>query len=158
MRSREEQIQLIGRQCELERQLSRMYFFFNKKFPGTELWPFLTEEEIKHECWLKQIIPKVSDGSIILFVNDVTSKAIEEMTAEIIITCEKAQKEGISLVGAIKTAELFEKHMLDKDFFKFLDSDEPVYSRILEKLHEDTLTHKKMLAAAKLKANLGQPI
>jgi hypothetical protein len=154
----EEQIQLVGSQAELERQLARLYSFFNKKFPGTELWPFLTEEEAKHECWLKQIIPKISEGSIILFVNDITIKAIEETIEDIISTCENAESKGISLIGAIKTAEKFEMHMLDKDFFKFLDSDAPVYSRILDKLYEDTKRHKELLIAAKLKAGLGQPI
>ena len=155
MKSKEEQIQLIGRQCELERQLSRLYSLFDKRFPLTKLWPFLLEEECKHECWLKQILPKVADGSIYIYFNEVTVQAIESLTDEIRTAYEKADREGLSLHNALTLSEKFEVHMLEKDFFHFMDSDYPEVSRILDSLNEDTKKHRDMLIGARNKIMMG---
>ena len=158
MKSKEEQILLIGKQAELERQLSRLYGLFDKKFPLTKLWPFLIEEECKHECWLKQILPKVMDGSIYVFVNEVTVLEIEKMTDGIVKAYEKFDREGISLVKALSAAEKFEVHMLDRDFFHFLDSEDPKISQLLDSLNEDTKKHRDMLIKAQVLVRIGENI
>jgi len=158
MKSKEEQVQLIGRQCELERQLSRLYSLFDKKFPMTKLWPYLLDEENKHECWLKQILPKVAEGSIYIYFNEVTVQAIEKLTEEIRTACAKADSEGVSLHNALTLSEKFEVHMLEKDFFHFMDSEYPEVSRVLDSLNEDTKKHRDMLIGARNKIIMGEKI
>ena len=42
----------VGLHAEHERLLANLYALFSKIFPNDELWPFMTEEERKHESWL----------------------------------------------------------------------------------------------------------
>ncbi|HXK50155.1 MAG TPA: hypothetical protein PKW56_06785 [Clostridiales bacterium] len=58
----------LGVHSEYERQLSNLYKLFEQIFPNDELWPFMAEEKRKHECWLKDIMKKMKDGTIIFTI------------------------------------------------------------------------------------------
>ncbi|MDY0016683.1 MAG: hypothetical protein RBS89_02500 [Candidatus Delongbacteria bacterium] len=145
MKSREEQISFIGKQAEFERQLARLYSLYQKKFPAFKLWPFLVEEERKHEAWLKQIIPKIKTGEIYFFLDNLTFQAIEQTIDYINEEYEKADKEGIDLVRAVSVAHSIEDSALDKSIFKYFDSESPSVEEILDNLKEDTKKHREML-------------
>lgn len=149
MKSKEEQIIFIGRQAEFERQLARLYAFYEKKFPDFKLWNFLVEEERKHEAWLKQIIPKIHDGSIYFFLEDLTLQAINQMIKYINEEYEKASSEEIDLMRAVTVALSFEDSALDKKIFDYFDSEFPAVESILENLKEDTKKHRDLLYKAR---------
>jgi hypothetical protein len=145
MKSREEQILFIGQQAELERQLARLYSLYQTKFPTFKLWPFLVEEERKHEAWLKQIIPKVKTGEMYFYLEDLTYQAILQTIEYINEEYEKADKEGIDLIRAVSVAHSIEDSALDKNFFNYFDSEYIVIEEILDNLREDTKKHRDLL-------------
>jgi rubrerythrin len=149
MKSREDQISFIGKQAELERHLARLYLLYQTKFPEFKLWPFLVEEERKHEAWLKQIIPKIKAGDIYFFLDELTYQAIEQTIEYINEEYEKADKEGIDLVRAISVAHSIEDSALDKNVFQYFDSESPSIEEILDNLREDTKKHREMLNSQK---------
>ena len=149
MKSKEEQISFVGKQAELERQLARIYSLYSEKFPDYSLWPFLVEEERKHESWLKQIIPKIKEGEIYFFLENFTVQAIQQTLEYIEEEFQKAEKEGITLIRAISVAHSLEDSALDKSIFNYFDSGSPFIEEILDNLREDTKKHREMLHRVK---------
>jgi hypothetical protein len=145
MKSKEEQISFIGKQADLERHLARLYSLYQTKFPDYKLWGFLVEEERKHEAWLKQIIPKIQAGEIYFFLDELTHQAITQTIEYINEEYEKADKEGIDLVRAVSVAYSIEDSALDKNVFKYFDSESPSIEQILDDLREDTVKHRDLL-------------
>jgi len=153
MKTKEEQIVFIGRQAEFERQLARLYALYEKKFPDFQLWSFLVEEERKHEAWIKQIIPKVQNGEIYFFLEELTLQAINQMIEYINEEYEKASMQEIDLMRAVTVALSFEDSSLDKKIFDYFDSEFPSVESILENLKIDTKKHRDMLYKARNNLN-----
>lgn len=145
MKTKEKQIMFIGRQAEFERQLARLYALYEEKFPDFDLWPFLVEEEQKHEGWLKQIIPKIKSGSITFFLDDLRVQAINKAIEYINKEYEKVGKEDINLFRAVTVAQGIENSALENKIFDYFDSDSPSVDKILNDLKEDTKKHRDML-------------
>ncbi|HAQ62598.1 TPA: hypothetical protein DCR49_11500 [Candidatus Delongbacteria bacterium] len=148
MKTKEEQIIFISKQAEFEGQLARLYELYENKFPEFNIWPFLVKEERKHEEWLKQIIPKIKDGTIYFFLEDLTLQAIVQAIGYINKEYELASIEGITLVRAISVAHGIEGSALDKNFFHYLDSQSPAIQEILDNLNQDTKKHRDKLLQA----------
>lgn len=148
MKTIEEQIVLVCRQAELESQLAKLYDLYDHKFPMTKIWPFLVEEEKKHESWLMQIIPKIEDGTIYFFRDEVTVQNIDSMIESIEKEIARAHLQVIDLKRAVSIALSFEDAALEKNIFSFFDSEDPVIEQTLDKLIEDTNIHRKMLMEA----------
>jgi len=149
MKSKAEQIIFVGRQAEFERQLARLYSLYQHKFPDFKFWGFLVEEERKHEDWLKQIIPRIQTGEIYFYLEDLTLQAIDQMIIYINEEYAKAQDEGVTLIRAVSVAHGLEDSALDKNFFKYFDSESPYIEEVLENLKTDTTKHRDLLHKAK---------
>ncbi len=109
------------------------------------MWPFLVEEERKHEAWIKQIIPKIGTGEIYFFLENFTVEAIETTLEYINEEYEKAEKEGIDLIRALSVAQSLEEATLDKSLFKYFDSGSPQIEEVLDSLREDSIKHRDLL-------------
>ncbi|HAQ62599.1 TPA: hypothetical protein DCR49_11505 [Candidatus Delongbacteria bacterium] len=148
MKTIEEQIELVCNQAELESQLAKLYGLYDHKFPMTKIWPMLVEEEKKHESWLMQIIPKIEDGTIYFYSDEVTTQNINVMIESIKKEIDRALLQVIDLKRAVSIALSFEDAALEKNIFSFFDSEDPVVEQTLDKLIEDTRIHRKMLLEA----------
>ena len=137
--------QYIGLHSQYERQLSNLYKLFENIFPDDELWPFMAEEERKHECWLKDIIIKMKDGTINFkkpsYKPDLVLKAIINIS-EIIHYCKEFK---ISHNEAYQLASDQENCMLEDGFFGNFSSDAPALDRVFRMLIEDTIEHRNWL-------------
>lgn len=135
----------IGLHAEYERQLANLYRLFESIFPNDELWPFMSEEERKHEQWLKDIIKKMKDGTIIFekpsYDPEVVLKAVINI-AEIIHYCKEFK---ISHKEAYLIAFEQENSMLEDGFLKKFTSDAPALEKIFRMLIEDTIEHRNWL-------------
>lgn len=148
MKTIEEQVVLVCRQAELESQLAKLYGLYNHKFPMTKIWPMLVEEEKKHESWLMQIIPKIEDGTIYFFRDEVTVQNIDSMIESIDKEITRANTSVIDLKRAVSIALAFEETALEKNIFSYFDSEVPLVEQTLDKLIEDTKRHRMMLMEA----------
>lgn len=135
----------IGLHSEYERQLSNLYKLFEHIFPNDELWPFMAEEERKHEYWLKDIIKKMNDGTIIFskpsYSPDLVLKAIINV-AEMIHYCKEFK---ITHKEAYTIAFDQENSILEDRFFGNFSSDAPAIEKVFGMLIEDTIEHREWL-------------
>lgn len=141
-------VEILGFHAQYERSLSRLYKLFSKKMPELELWPYLVEEEIKHECWIMQMIPKVVEGTIILKVLDYSAKFVREHTEMLNARIEQLKGEEIDLQKALRICVEYENYMLDRDFFGNLISDAPAIQSVIDKLIIDTENHRDEIKRA----------
>lgn len=135
----------IGLHAEYERQLANLYRLFEKIFPNDELWPFMSEEERKHEHWLKDIIRKMKEGTIIFtkpsYDPKIVLKAIINV-AEMIHYCREFK---IYHSEAYQIAFDQENSILESGFLKKFSSDAPALEKIFGMLLEDTIEHRNWL-------------
>ncbi len=135
-------LEVLGYHSEYERNLARLYKLFTKKFPDDGLWPYMVEEETKHECWIKQIIPKVIDGVVDINVKDHTGKFVHDHMEMLSSKIESLKFVELTPLEALRICVEYEEFMLDKDFFGNLVSEAPAVQNVLDKLVEDTLRHR----------------
>lgn len=135
----------IGLHAEYERQLSNLYKLFENIFPNDELWPFMAEEERKHECWLKEILLKMKDGTIDFkkpsYNPEIVLKAVINIS-EIIHYCKEFK---ITHEEAYHISTDQENSMLEDGFFGKFSSDAPAIENVFKLLIEDTIEHRNWL-------------
>jgi len=139
----------IGLHSQYERLLSNLYKLFENIFPNDELWPFMAEEERKHECWLKEIMIKLKEETIVFkkpsYKPDLVLKAVINIT-EIIHYCKEYR---ISHKEAYNIAFDQENSMLEDGFFGSFSSDAPAIENVFNLLVEDTIEHRNWLKRRK---------
>jgi len=149
MPEKKEVFNLIAHQIEHESTLSKLYKAYSMKFPEEEVWAHLEKEEKKHAAWIQQLIGKVSDDTICLKDDpnrcESIKISIERMRNEI----GKIDNEEIDLLYAFKTGFELEESMIERKFFKSLDTDAPFVEDVLSKIVADTEKHRKSLILAK---------
>ena len=135
----------IGLHSQYERLLSNLYKLFESIFPNDELWPFMSEEERKHECWLKDIILKLKEGTINfkkpVYNPDLVLKAMINI-AEIIHYCKEFK---ITHEEAYQISFDQENSLLEDGFFGNFSSDAPAIENVFNLLIEDTIEHRNWL-------------
>lgn len=140
---------LLAHQIEHEKTLSKLYKKYSELFPAEQVWKTLESEEKKHADWIQQIITKVCDGTIFFKDRHECCEIIRESIELIKSEIEKAGTENISLKEAFSAAIEIEDSMVEREFFKSLESDAPFIQDVLSRIVEDTEEHKQILIDAK---------
>ncbi|MBN2834987.1 MAG: hypothetical protein JXR48_08475 [Candidatus Delongbacteria bacterium] len=140
-----EKTAILGLHAEYEQLLSRLYKIFSNKFPDEELWSFMAKEEKKHEAWVKQIILKMIEGTIIYENEDEYQDNIINSLVDLKETIKDIPEKDISEEDALEIAFSIEESMLEKEFFEKFSLDAPLVEQILENLKKDTRKHRDML-------------
>ena len=140
-----EKYHYIGLHAEHERLLANLYTLFGKIFPDDELWPFMIEEERKHESWLKEIMLKLKEGVINFRNPDYSIDLVKKEIINLSETIEYCSAYKITHQEAYQIAFHQENSMLEDKFFDNFSSDAPAIESVFEKLIEDTLEHRRWL-------------
>lgn len=135
----------IGLHAEHERLLANLYTLFGRIFPDDELWPFMIEEERKHESWLKEIMLRLKEGVINFRNPEYSIETVKKEIINLAETIEYCSEYKISHKEAYKIAFDQENSMLEDKFFDNFSSDAPAIESVFEKLIEDTLEHRRWL-------------
>jgi hypothetical protein len=139
-------IEILGYHAEYERNLGRLYSLFSKKFPETDIWSYLVEEERKHEAWVKQIIFKFNEGVIKFESESDYSRWVCDCVINLKNKIEEIEKSEITLKEALIISLDYEDNMLEKEFFNIFYSEAPAFDSVLKNLVKDTEKHRKIVA------------
>ncbi len=140
-----EKYHYIGLHAEHERLLANLYTLFGKIFPDDELWPFMKEEERKHESWLKEIMLKLKEGVINFRNPEYSIDAVKKEILTLNETIGYCNEYKITHKEAYLIAFKQESSMLEDKFFDNFSSDAPAIESVFEKLIEDTMEHRRWL-------------
>ena len=149
--SQEEIAEIVDLLAQNEQALTDMYYAYGESFPNFKLWNFLQGEEEKHNDLVLSIMDNVIDGSIkfndMHFSIRTLTMAIDQVLQEI-ATVEEGNR---NLEQAIEFALKVESSILEKNFLNYFTSDDSGIQEVLNKLKNDTRSHKKMLESAQKK-------
>ncbi|MCK5760720.1 MAG: hypothetical protein KAH33_05465 [Candidatus Delongbacteria bacterium] len=151
MNHEEEITEIVDLLAQNEQALADMYYVYGESFPDFKLWEFLQSEEEEHNGLVLSIMDNVIDGSIkfndMHFSIRTLTMPIDQVLQEI-ATVEEGNR---NLEQAIEFALKMESSILEKNFLNYFTSDDPGIQEVLNKLKNDTRSHKKMLESAQKK-------
>ena len=125
-----------------ERMIGTLYKIYAEQMPGDEaFWRRLSDEEAGHAAWLESMCDLVGTG---LALSGWTRFPLRELEASI-----TGLKKLISATGtaspdtkrALAEALKIENSLLEKQFFMFVEGDDPGLVAILQKLAAATRDH-----------------
>lgn len=140
---------LLSHQIEHEKTLSKLYKSYSILFPSEEVWSKLEKEEKKHAAWIQQIITKICNDTIYFREDPECCEQIKTSLKKMDQEISKANNNEIDLIHAFKVAIEIEESMVEREFFKSMDSDAPFVEDILSKIVADTEKHREALILAK---------
>ncbi|MDA3839365.1 MAG: hypothetical protein PF574_10340 [Candidatus Delongbacteria bacterium] len=140
---------LIAHQIEHESTLSKLYKTYSIKFPEEKIWKDLELAEKKHASLIQQLIGKVSDDTICLKDDPMRCESIKLSIERMKNEIDKIDTVEVDLLHAYKTGFEIEESMIEREFFKSLETDAPFVEDILGKIVADTEKHRESLILAK---------
>ena len=140
---------LLAHQIEHEKTLSKLYKSYSEIFPEEEIWMKLEIEEKKHAAWIQQIISKICDETVYFNEDPECCENIKRSLSIMNDEIAKARNNEIDLMHAFKIAIEIEESMVEREFFKSMDSDAPFVGDVLKKIIADTEMHRDSLIEAK---------
>ena len=140
---------LLAHQIEHEKTLRRLYKSYSEIFPEEEIWLQLEKEEKKHAAWIQQIISKICDETVYFNEDPECCENIKRSLSIMNDEIAKAKNNEIDLMHAFKVAIEIEESMVEREFFKSMESDAPFVGDVLKKIIADTERHKDSLIDAK---------
>ena len=140
---------LLAHQIEHEKTLSRLYKSYSEIFPEEEIWGKLEIEEKKHAAWIQQIISKICDETVYFNEDPECCENIKKSLSIMNDEIAKANDNEIDLMHAFKIAIEIEESMVEREFFKSMESDAPFVEDVLKNIIADTERHRDSLIEAK---------
>ena len=130
-----------------EEAMSGLYKEYAKLFPGHRAdWQRLAEDEIQHADWVRTLRKRIEDGSVRLSQEHMVTagqimNALDRAAAE----AARAQEGNLSLATAVATAAQLEREMLERNWFRFFDTDSDELKRVFQSLAVETAKHVEAL-------------
>ena len=138
-----QQIQIIDLMAQNETVLSDLYKNFSEKYPETaEFWLNLANDELTHGRWLKSLIPEINRGNLSFQESRFNQKMVFDFLQGVRESLKKAERqERMPLLEALALSLAIEKSMLEKDFFKAVETDQLALKEVLLNLAQATVKH-----------------
>ncbi|UCH33946.1 MAG: hypothetical protein JSV65_15505 [Armatimonadota bacterium] len=126
-----------------EEAMSDLYKEYAGQYAGYEShWRRLAEDEIQHADWVRTLRKRIEDGSVRLSPEHMVTtaqiiNALDRAAAEI----ARAQEGNTSLATAVAVASQLERDMLERNWFRFYDTDSDDLKRVFGSLAGETAKH-----------------
>ena len=133
---------------EHEEAIASLYAVFSSCLPETkDFWAGLVLEEKCHASWLRTLRERLeSDGSL-LNRRQFNTAAIQTSIDYVKRRINEVSSQGITTLRALVIGLDLEAALLEKDFFRILESDSTEMKKQFNALIDQTASHRKMLEA-----------
>jgi len=130
-----------------EEAISRLYKEYAKAFPAHRAaWQRLASDEIQHADWLHTLRARIEDGSVRLSeAHMVTARQVLDAQDRVGAELIRVEQGNVSIADSFRVALGLEGDMLEKDWFRFFDTDSPELKRVFQSLAAETAKHAAML-------------
>ncbi len=128
------------RQCEAS--LSELYRLYAESIPEMKAdWTNLANIEKGHATLLETFCEGINSGKVTLNMERFNADGVRMFLALTQRAVAQAQKGSVQEKEALITAISIESSMLDADFFKYVNTDDPIFRNIAIKISSDTEEH-----------------
>ena len=134
---------------QLELDMSNLYKLFAEKFPKyADLWATLSEQEILHAKWVKELSDMAKDEKVVFDEKVTRTYTVKKVLEMIQDTYAKTQANKISLIAALSICRDFEQSILEKEFYNYFITKDPDARVLISQIRTETLDHQTSVKKA----------
>jgi rubrerythrin len=127
-----------------EATVGDLYQEYSKKFPEhKEFWLRLNREEQKHAQAVRDLLPKVNDGTIKIAPDRFKKEVIEGATSRVISWIKEARGGNTDMVDALANALVIENSLVEKTYYLLYENDSEEMKKTFSMLVEASREHRK---------------
>ncbi len=128
---------------QLELDMSNLYKLLAEKFPKyADLWATLSEQEILHAKWVKELSVLAKDEKVVFDEKVTRTYTVKKVLEMIQDTYAKTQANKISLMSALSICRDFEQSILEKEFYNYFITKDPDARALINQIRTETLDHQ----------------
>jgi hypothetical protein len=136
------QIEIIELLAEHEKEISRLYKEYARKFPEQkDFWSKIVCEEIEHASWIFKLRSKAKEGLLYFKEGRFKIEAIKTSLKYLKSQIAEAQNNKISAKHALSVARDLESGLIEKKFFEVFEPDCREIKEVLTDLAAATREH-----------------
>jgi len=140
------QIEIIELLAEHEKEISRLYKEYARKFPEKkDFWSKIAGEEIGHASWIFKLRSQAEEGSLYFKEGRFKMEAIKTSLEYLKSQIAKAQNNKISAKNALSVARDIENGLIEKKFFEVFEPDCREIKQVLLDLAAATREHSNRI-------------
>lgn len=125
-----------------EEAIAELYSAYSDVLPNhTDFWSGLAAEETEHAKWLRNLLPKIGEGSVHFDERRFHTDAIRTSMDFIRGLAAWAQKEKPTAIKALSAALDIERGLIERGYFKVAEADSPRLKQTFEALARSTTVH-----------------
>ena len=128
-----------------EESIGRLYRVYAEKFQHKDLWLGLAEAELRHANLIRELGPKVTEGSLRIDERRFNRQAIEHYQNYLDGELKKAQQEEISLINALSVALYIEQSLIERRFLDVFQTESVTVKRVLSNIQAETEAHLRRI-------------
>lgn len=122
--------------------LAELYSVFATKFPiYQDFWDNLVKEEQMHAQWLKKLCQAEEDDLAVFDEGKIKTYALKTFIEYLEKTIDRAKDDEFTMTSATKTSLDMEMSLIEKNYFKHFNFENPKYKWIMDRLESETETH-----------------
>lgn len=142
MSLKKKQIEIVELLAEHEKEISRLYKEYARKFPGQkDFWSKIAGEELEHAGWIFKLRSKIKEGSLYFQEGRFRIEAIKTSLEYVKSQITEAQNNKISAKYALSVARDLENGLIEKKFFEIFEPDCREIKQVLLNLAAATREH-----------------
>jgi len=147
MMSKKEQLDFLALMATNEKAMARLYHAYAEKTPAHEdFWRELSEDELDHAMWIRELREKVENEEIAVRERDFSKDEIQRSINLLQDQIDRVLNVGLSFLSHKEELEIAlekEEGLIEKEFFKVFETDDGELKELLERLKKETEIHFK---------------
>jgi len=126
----------------LELDISNLYKLFAQKFPAhKQLWDDLSEDEVQHASYIKQLASFIQQGLVLFDEKTTKTFTIKTVRDAIKSTYQQAQANKLTAINALAYSLSLEDSILEKKFYDYFSTRDESVAYIINKIKRETSQH-----------------
>jgi hypothetical protein len=139
----------LARMTELEKNVSRLYAAYSRRFPAYEgLWSTLSKEETEHSAWILELTEQARLGKVKIASSRFKAEAVQMALDSIAKHIAEAETGNPPLLHCLSIAMDLENALIEKEYFMVFEGDSVEIRDTLNRLAAATRNHHRMVRQA----------
>jgi len=136
-------VELLAR---YEQTIGELYKAYAERFSDYRaFWEGIAAEEARHARLLRNLVPEIKEGCIILKAEPAKLIEISELLSKVREQIHQCKNGDETIANAIDVALSIEGTLLENDLYEFLVGKNKLFATVVDVLAKDTSRHRKEL-------------
>ena len=133
----------------LELDISNLYKLFAQKFPAhKQLWDELSEDEVQHASYIKQLASFIQQGLVLFDEKTTKTFTIKTVRDAVKSTYQQTQANKLTAINALVYSLSLEDSILEKKLYDYFTTHDQSVADIINKIKLETKEHHQKVKNA----------